>query len=325
MINKIVIVCYLGICLFSVVNGERHWYSNSEEELAVEAGHPLRHRQHHTHAEEDVTQGFYIPKNRRFNVRHLSHQYNHHYPTTTTTTSTTTTTTTPATPVLEEHRLRHSNKLYQPYASIEERDPVTVWRRAAQTKIPSNAYSGRSININSKKHNTENFYNVSTVMKNRYFDSDGLYTRSRSAGTTLAPPLPPQIRHRHPYDILKIPYKDRILPIKKSNTYTDWDDDDNMWNNNFNDDDDSAENEDLISWDRSSKRASHLIKSNEKKSKLKSDANDELQNDYHDDNDDDDDNGGGVGGFDSSTSSANRKLRNSHHTNNENMVSLVYF
>ncbi|KAJ6646936.1 hypothetical protein Bhyg_02150 [Pseudolycoriella hygida] len=64
--------------------------------------------------------------------------------------------------------------------------PSNPWR-----KLVSRQYSKPS-------QNAKNFYNVSQLMQNRLFDRDVAYYSTR----------PPKIRH--PYDVLKVPYKERV-------------------------------------------------------------------------------------------------------------------
>lgn len=303
MINKKVIVCFLGIFVLSAVDGQRRWQYNEDDALADSRS--LRHHQHQQqmnhHQIEDVTQGpdsAEIPYSQTVNLRHHNrhHQHRRYTITTSRTTKrpmTTTTTEEAITPNPEEHRLRHSNKLYQPYAMVELKERHSQRRRSNTSTIPPLQWERpippqhhRQALIGAKK--PQNLFNVSTVMKNRYFDRDGLYTIRQTTTTTSAPPA----RIRHPYDILKIPYKDRIRPIKKSN-YDDlsWEDeeDNSAWDkNDFVGGD--MDDENVRSWNRQgrSKKTTKQLKTTGRKLNIDSEEFDvdEFEEEDYDDIDD---------------------------------------
>lgn len=316
MINKKVIVCFLGIFVLSAVDGQRRWQYNDDDEADSRS---LRHHQHQQqihHQIEDVTQGAdsaEVPYSQTVNLRHHNrhHQHRRYTITTsrTTTKPTTTTTEEPVTPNPEEHRLRHSNKLYQPYAMVELKERHPQRRRSNVSAIPPPQWERpippqhyrQSVSVTKK---SQNLFNVSTVMKNRYFDRDGLYTIRHTTTTTPPPPA----RIRHPYDILKIPYKNRIRPLKKAN-YNDlsWEDEDDnsAWDTNYFDDGDEMDDEEVSSWNRQgrSKKTTKQLKSTGRKVNIDSEEFDIDEFDENDE-DDDDDNVDDV--------YTNRKMRNQH-------------
>lgn len=328
MINKKVIVCFLGIFVLSAVDGQRRWQYNEDD--ALSDSRSLRHHQHQQqlnhHQIEDVTQGAdsaEVPYSQTVNLRHHNRHHQHRRYTSRTTNKPTTTTTTeePVTPNPEEHRLRHSNKLYQPYAMVELKERLPQRRRSNISTIPPLKWE-RPIPPQHHRQSTsvtkkpQNLFNVSTVMKNRYFDRDGLYTIRHTTTTTPPPPA----RIRHPYDILKIPYKDRIRQLKKS-TYNDlsWEDDDDdnsEWDKNDFDSGDEMDDEDVSSWNRQgrSKKTTKQLKSTGRKLNIDSE---EFDVDEFDENDDDDDNDNVDDVY------SNRRMRNQHNRDNKVSFQLI--
>lgn len=325
MINKKVIVCFLGIFVLSAVDGQRRWQYNEDDAQADSRS--LRHHQHQQHQIEDVTQGAdsaEVPYSQTVNLRHHNRHHQHRRYTITTstkkptTTTTTTTTEEPVTPNPEEHRLRHSNKLYQPYAMVEMKERHPQRRRSNITTIPPLQWE-RPIPPQRHRQSTsitkkpKNLFNVSTVMKNRYFDRDGLYTIRHTTTTTPPPPA----RIRHPYDILKIPYKDRIRPLKKSN-YNDlsWEDEDDnsAWDNNDFGGSDEMDAEDVSSWNRQgrSKKTTKQLKSTGRKLSIDSE---EFDVDEDEEDDEGDDNVDDV--------FTNRRMRNQHNRDNKVSFHLI--
>lgn len=241
-----VIFFYLAVIVYGVIcdkqqpsssstslsTSHQRWHNNDAEYWA--SGHLLRHRHQSplsahspssTHTDEQL-----VPI-----IRHHNHQLQryHHLRHTTTTTTPQPTTIAPTTskPPPAEHHLRHSNKLYQPWEidSFRQKSnyrrrinashhgtttsPIgarTAWDRSGLKSLPSkrtNAYNNRPAG-----NNPAPVYNVSTVMKNRYFDRDGLYrsnTHTSGVRRTI-PTIPIGTRIRHPYDILRVAHKDRV-------------------------------------------------------------------------------------------------------------------
>lgn len=281
---KVIFILFL---IFDVgVLAERLSWQNDAE---INAEPILRHYKHHKNKQkhnEDMTEVYGKLKT---NLRHRSHHHQNYHHTTTTTMSTPTTTelsttTTTQPPITtttksirkpEEHRLRHSNKFYQAFNLNHDysHEKSNVRRYINQSSYPISTPSNpwkklvSSTSYNSKHHSrpsqsARNFYNVSKLMQNRLFDRDGTYYTTR----------PPKIRH--PYDVLKVPYEERIRfkPVRKTLDHNDlWDDSRLM-----NDDDD-----DVVDW---STRKRHLkLKSNRKGKKLEDDYLDE---DYYEDEED---------------------------------------
>lgn len=274
---KVIFILFL-IFDFNVFAERLYWQNEAE----IHAEPILRHHKHHQNKQrhnEDVTEGYSKLKT---NLRHRSHHHqNYHHTTTTTTTTTTTAQPPPSTTTKanirtpEEHRLRHSNKFYQAFNLNHDYNhrKSNVRRYINESSYPINTLNNNpwkklvSSSFDSKHHVKEpqsarNFYNVSKLMQNRLFDRDGAFYSTR----------PPKIRH--PYDVLKVPYKDRvrIKPIRNSFDHNDlWDD------NRFMDDDD-----DVIDWS-SNKR--HLkLKSSRKAKKLQDEY---FEEDYYDDEEED--------------------------------------
>lgn len=133
------------------------------------------------------------------------------------------TTTTIVPPLPEEHRLRHSLKMYKPYALIESREQdfgVGDHRRRGQplaTPRPTQVQLAQR----SRQSPYPSIFNVTAAKQLRYFDRDALYTSNRRSGarwpittapTTTTPPptttpsttttstttaAPPTVRMRH--------------------------------------------------------------------------------------------------------------------------------
>lgn len=292
---KVIFIFFLIFDL-SVLADRLLWQNEAE----IDAEPILRHYKHHKNKQrhnEDITE---VYSKLKTNLRHRSHHHqNYHHTTTTTmttpttreplTTTTTTTTTQPTTAAatttttksiqtLEEHRLRHSNKFYQAFNLNHDNnhEKSNVRRYINQSSYPISTPSNpwkklvSSTSYHNRHHSkpsqsARNFYNVSKLMQNRLFDRDGVYSSTR----------PPKIRH--PYDVLKVPYKERvrIKPVRKSFEHNDlWDD------SRLTIDDD---NDEVIDW---SMKKRHLkLKSHRKGKKLQDDFYDEdnNENNYDDD------------------------------------------
>lgn len=284
---KVIFILFLIVDLSSVLADRLLWQNEAE----IDAEPILRHYKHHKNKQrhnEDITE---VYSKLKTNLRHRSHHHQNYHHTTTTTistpttteplttttttqppTTTTTTTTAKSIQTPEEHRLRHSNKFYQAFNLNHDynHEKSNVRRYINQSSYPISTPSNpwkklvSSSSYSSKHHSkpsaqsARNFYNVSKLMQNRLFDRDGVYYSTR----------PPKIRH--PYDVLKVPYKERvrIKPVRKSLDHNDlWDD------SRLIDDDD----DEVIDW---STRKRHLRLKSHRKGK-------KLQHDYDEDNYDD--------------------------------------
>lgn len=256
---KVIFILFLIFDL-SVLAERLLWQNEAE----INAEPILRHYKHHknkpSHNEEPE-----VYSKLKTNLRHRSHHHQNYHHTTTTTTMATSTTTEPSTTTTtqpptkttakyigtsEEHRLRHSNKFYQAFNLNHDynHEKSNVRRYINQSSYPSTSTPSNpwkklvsSTSYNGEHHsrqspNAKNFYNVSKLMQNRLFDRDGIFYSTR----------PPKIRH--PYDVLKVPYKERvrIKPVRETFDHND------LWDDSGLVDDDDSDNEDVI--DRSTRK-----------------------------------------------------------------------
>lgn len=283
---KVIFILFLTFDL-SVLAERLLWQNEAE----INAEPMLRHYKHHKNKQrhsEDITE---VYSKLKTNLRHRSHHHQNYHHTTTTTKTTPTTTepsTTTTTPIPtttttirtpEEHRLRHSNKFYQAFNLNHDynHEKSNVRRYINQSSYPISTPSNpwkklvSSTSHDNKHHsrlaqNVRNFYNVSKLMQNRLFDRDGVLLSTR----------PPKIRH--PYDVLKVPYKERIKPVRKSFDHND------LWDDSRLIDDD---NDDANDW--TTKKRHLRLKSKRRGKKLQDDYydednyNDEEEREIHDD------------------------------------------
>lgn len=292
---KVIFILFLIFDL-SVLAERLLWQNEAE----INAEPTLRHYKHHKNKQkhnEDITE---VYSKLKTNLRHRSHHHqNYHHTTTTTTTkstpttiepSTTTTTQPPTTTTRttttksigtpEEHRLRHSNKFYQAFNLNHDynHEKSNVRRYINQSSYPISTPSNpwkklvSSTPYNSKHHTRQsqsarNFYNVSKLMQNRLFDRDGVSYSTR----------PPKMRH--PYDVLKVPYKERvrIKPVRKAFDRNDLWDDSRLMDDDVDDDDDV----DTIDW--STKKRHLKLKSSRKGKKLQDDYDDDYEEEEEED------------------------------------------
>ncbi len=285
---KVIFILFLLIDV-SVLADRLLWQNEAE----INAEPMMRHYKHHKNKPKHNADT--IPEmygKLRTNLRHRSHHHQNYHHTTTTTTSTTaeplsstttttqpppstetsssitTTTTTKSIRTPEEHRLRHSNKFYQAFNLNHDYNheksnvrryinqssyptistPSNPWKKLVSSTTYNNKHHSKQV-----KNDARTFYNVSKLMQNRLFD--------RGDGVMVASTRPPKIRH--PYDVLKVPLKERvrIKPVRKSIDHND------LWDDSRLIDDDT--DDDVIDW--STKKRHLKPKSNRKAKKLHDD------------------------------------------------------
>lgn len=271
-----IITCFLLLLVFdATVLGKRIlWKDEGEVDAETTV---LRHFQHHKNMKKKDIVGVNAEYSKpRTNVNYQKFNF-HHKTTTTLSAPIELTSTTTQAPIIgtstatkkfrtsEEHRLRHSNKLYQTvdvkHDSYDEKNNFRL--SIDQSSHPTSNPWRKLVSSSNYKHHSKqpsdvskDLYNGSKLLQNRLFPRDSLLYLHRSSK-----PL-------HPYDVLKVPENERVRPKPVPNFVEHneiWDD------SRFMNENDSDENID----DLSTKKRHLTLKSNNRKGK-------EIQNDYSD-------------------------------------------
>lgn len=150
-------------------------------------------------------------------------------------------TTTTIQPILENsHRLRHSNRLHQTwdrkYHSFENKSILTTTTTTTQPPPPRTVYRKSLLNRQHSSGHTTNQRNISTPHRQRHYKAqENHFIRIPVAQTTVPTHLK---KIQNSYDILKIPYRDRLNVGKRFDKEIDEDQDDD------DDNDDNYEDKD---------------------------------------------------------------------------------